>query len=77
MIAARNCPNQSHQVLHPVYSPDAAPSDLFLFGYVKGEMAGSTANSPVDILSEICRIFQEISKKTVVAVYDEWITQLE
>jgi hypothetical protein len=37
---------------------------------VKGEIAGFTANSPADILSEIRRTFQEIPKKTLVAVYD-------
>jgi hypothetical protein len=42
-----------------------------------GEMAGFTANSPADILSEIRRIFQEISKETLVAGYDEWIIRLE
>jgi hypothetical protein len=38
---------------------------------VKGEMASVTANSPADILSEIRRSFQEISKETFVAVDDE------
>jgi hypothetical protein len=42
---------------------------------MKGEMTGSTASSPADILSEIRRIFQEISKETLVAVYDGWITE--
>jgi hypothetical protein len=48
-----------------------------LFGYLKGEMAGFTANSGADILSEIRRIFQKISKETLVTVYDEWITRPE
>jgi hypothetical protein len=61
--------------VHLAHSPDAAPSDFFLFACLKREMAGITANSPADILSEIPRIFQEISKETLVAVYEEWITQ--
>jgi hypothetical protein len=40
-------------------------------------MAGFTANSPADIFSEIRRIFQEISKETILAVYGEWITRLK
>jgi hypothetical protein len=44
---------------------------------MKGEMVSFTANSPTDILSAIGRIFQEISKETLVIVYDEWITRLE
>jgi hypothetical protein len=34
-------------------------------------MAGFTANSPAVILSEIRRSLQEISKETLVAVYEE------
>jgi hypothetical protein len=41
------------------------------------EIAGFTANLCADILSEISPIFQEISAKTLVVVYDEWITRLE
>jgi hypothetical protein len=52
---------QATSVVHPVYFPDAALSDFFLFAYLKDEMAGVTANSPADILSDIHRIFQEIS----------------
>jgi hypothetical protein len=48
-----------------------------LFGYLKGEMTGFTANSPADILYEIPRTFQEVSKETLVAVHDEWIMPLE
>jgi hypothetical protein len=65
------------RVVHPAYSPNAASSDFFLFGYTKGEMAGLTANSLANILSEIGRIFQEISKKTLLAVYDKWIARLK
>jgi hypothetical protein len=64
-------------VVYPAYSADAAPSDFFLFGYLKGEMAGFSANSPAGILSEIRWIFQETSKETLMAVYDEWITRFE
>jgi hypothetical protein len=60
------------RVVHPTCSPDTAPNDFFSFGSLKGEVASFTANSPADILSEIHRIFQEISKATLVAVYDEW-----
>jgi hypothetical protein len=63
--------------VHPVYSPDAAPSDFFLSGYLKGKIPGVSANPPGDKLSEIRRIFYGISKEVLVAVYDEWITRLE
>jgi hypothetical protein len=41
------------RVADPAYSADAAPSYIFLFDFLKGEMAGFTANSPADILSQI------------------------
>jgi hypothetical protein len=58
-------------VVHPADSPppDAALSDFFLFDSLEGEMEGFTANSPTHILSEIWRIFQSISKETLLAVY--------
>jgi hypothetical protein len=51
------------RIVHPDYSPDAAPSDFLLFGCLKGEMASFMANSAADILSEIRRIFQEAPKR--------------
>jgi hypothetical protein len=48
-----------------------------LLGYLKGEITGFTANSIADIPSEIRRIFQEISKETLVAVSDEWIMRFK
>jgi hypothetical protein len=56
------------RVVHPAYSPDPALSDFVLFGHMKGEVGGFSAYSPGDILSAIRRIFQEISKETLVAV---------
>jgi hypothetical protein len=61
------------KVVHPVYCPDATPNDFFLFGHLKCEMVSFIASSPAGILSEIRRIFQEISKETLVAEHDEWI----
>jgi hypothetical protein len=65
------------RLVYPAYSPDAAPIDFFLFSYLKGEVEGFRANLPADILSEIRRIFREISKEVLMGVYDEWITRLE
>jgi hypothetical protein len=42
-----------------------------LFGYLKGQMANFTANSLAGILFEIHRIFQEVSKETLVTVCEE------
>jgi hypothetical protein len=52
--------------VHPAYSPDAAPSDFFLFSYLKSEKTSYTTHSPADILSEIRRISQESLKEILV-----------
>jgi hypothetical protein len=39
-----------------------------LFGYLNGEMPGFIADLPAGILSEMCRIFQKISKVGVIGV---------
>jgi hypothetical protein len=63
--------------MYSAYYPDAAASDFFLLVYLKGEMAGFTANSLANILSEIRWIFQEISIESLVAVDDERTTRLK
>jgi hypothetical protein len=63
-------------VAHPVYSPDDAPNNIFLFGHLKREIAGFTARSPEEILSEIRRIFETIPREILTALYNEWITRL-
>jgi hypothetical protein len=38
---------------HPLYSPDLAPSDLFLFGYVKRKLMGHQAGNAAKLLVRI------------------------
>jgi hypothetical protein len=40
-------------------------------------MVGLTGNSPEDILFEIHRIFEEIPKETLTAIYSVGMTRLE
>jgi hypothetical protein len=65
------------RVVHSVYFPDAALSDFILFGSMTSQVEGFRGHSPAEIPSEIRRISQKISKDTLMAVYDEWITRLE
>jgi hypothetical protein len=41
------------QAHYPPYSPDLAPSDFFLFGYVKRKLTGYHAESPSELLIQI------------------------
>jgi hypothetical protein len=41
------------QIQHPPYSPDLAPCDFFLFGYVKEKLVGKQYETREDLVSEV------------------------
>jgi hypothetical protein len=45
---------------HPPYSPDLAPCDFFLIGYVKGRLVGKDYETPEDLFCEVTNIIQSI-----------------
>jgi hypothetical protein len=51
------------------YSPDLAPSDFFLFGYVKGNLTGYRAETPSELFVRIRVILAEIPRETLNAVF--------
>jgi hypothetical protein len=62
---------------HPADSPDRAPSDFFLFGYLKEKLIDFDCRSQEDLKSAITSIFTEIDKETLVAVFLSWIERLK
>jgi hypothetical protein len=62
---------------HPPYSPDVAPSDFFLFGYLKPELSGCFFRSTEELLAEIYRLVEAIPSETFSRVFDEWIQRCE
>jgi transposase len=69
--------NQMKQTHHPPYSPDLAPADFFLFGYVKRKLMGYHAESPSELLICIRVILSEIPRETLYAVFLEWMERLQ
>jgi hypothetical protein len=65
------------QAPHPVYSPDLAPSDFFLFGYVKGKPMEYRAETPSELLVHIRVILTETPRETLNAVFLDWMEQLQ
>jgi hypothetical protein len=59
------------------YSPDLAPSDFFLFGYVEGKLMGHRAETPSELLVRIQVILAEIPRETLNAVFLEWMEPLQ
>jgi histone-lysine N-methyltransferase SETMAR len=68
--------NRMKQAPHPPYSPDLAPSDFFLSGYVKRTLMGYHAESPSELLIRIRVILSEIPRETLNAVFLEWMERL-
>jgi hypothetical protein len=54
-----------------------APSEFFLFGYVKGKLMGYRADTPSEFLVRIPAILAEILRETLNAVCLEWMEQLQ
>jgi transposase len=61
---------------HPPYSPDLAPRDFCLFGYIKGRLAGTSFEKADQLLHAIDAIFQSIEKATLERVFEKWMDRL-
>jgi hypothetical protein len=59
------------------YSPDLAPSDFLLFGYVKRKLMGYRAESESELLVHIDVIFADIPRDVLNAVFLEWMNRLQ
>jgi hypothetical protein len=62
---------------HPRYSPDLAPSDFFLFGYVKRALQGSEFQTMEELLAAVVGILNAISSETLTPTFHEWIRRLQ
>jgi hypothetical protein len=69
--------NRMKQAPHPSYSPDLAPSDLVLFGYVKEKLMGDRAETTSELLVRIRVILAEIPREILNAVFLEWMERLQ
>jgi transposase len=61
----------------PPYSPDLAPSDFFLFGYLKSQLRGKKCKNIEELEGEIIRLMEKITPVTRVRVFEEWSWRLE
>jgi hypothetical protein len=69
--------NRTKRAPHLPYSPDLAPSYLFLSGDVKGKLMGYRAETPSELLVRIHVILAEILLETLNAVFPEWMERLQ
>jgi hypothetical protein len=56
---------------HPPYSPDLAPCDFYLFGDIKGRLAGASFEDPDQLLQATDAIFSQLKTTTLERVFQE------
>jgi transposase len=62
-----------HLAVHPPYSPDLAPSEFFLFGYIKHCLQGIAFPSREKLLATIHEIVGAIPQRTFEEGLWRWI----
>jgi hypothetical protein len=62
---------------HPLYSPDFAPSDFVLFGYIKQKIAGQEFMSADDLLEAIREALGHLSRPVIESVFYEWMMRFQ
>jgi histone-lysine N-methyltransferase SETMAR len=55
---------------HPPYSPDLAPSDFFLFSYVKERLKGMVFPSYEELLDAIGEVATGVESETLITVFE-------
>jgi hypothetical protein len=62
---------------HPAYSPDLAPSDFFLFGYIKEKLTDCNCSTREELIGAIIQIFNEIGQEVLLSVFTSWLKRLK
>jgi hypothetical protein len=58
---------------HPPYSPDLAPSDFYLFAYVKHQLQRHEFTEGAKLVSVISEILNQIPTDALADVFDDWV----
>jgi hypothetical protein len=69
--------NRMKSVPYHPYSPDLAPSDFLLFGYVKGCLASLSFEDVNQLLAAVDGVLEGIEKVTLQGVFLEWMGRLK
>jgi hypothetical protein len=57
-------------VIHPAYNPNLAPSDFFLFEYIKGKLSDYNFESREDLLNAITEIFTGVDQEVLLSAFE-------
>jgi transposase len=69
--------NRQRLATHPPYSPELAPSDFFLFGYVKDRLQGIVFASLEELLAGIRDVLDVMPPEGLPRIFGHWIERLE
>jgi hypothetical protein len=62
---------------HPLDSPDLAPSDFFLFGYVERLLQGAEFATAEELLGSVVKILSGIRSETLMATFHLWMERVQ
>jgi len=62
-------------IRHPPYSPDLAPSDFWLFDYIKRQLTDHTNRKSLE--KEITEILENIPKEEYQKTFNKWLERME
>jgi hypothetical protein len=68
--------NGVKRVSHPPYPLDLTPCAFYLFGWIKGRLAGASFEELDHPLQEIDAIFPSIDKTRLERAFQEWMDRL-
>jgi hypothetical protein len=68
--------NSIQRAPHPAQSPDLAPSDFYLFGYIKQLLSGCQFADQYSFLQAVSDILVGIEKVTLESVFHNWMERL-
>ena len=64
------------RIPHPVYSPDIAPCNFWLFGKLKEYLKGKRFDDENELFDTILTFSMKISKDEIKKVFNKWIRRL-
>jgi hypothetical protein len=68
--------NHISRVSQPVYSPDLAPSDFWLFGQAKHSLTGRMFDDPEELLDGLTSFVEEVQPSELHVVFSHWVERI-
>jgi hypothetical protein len=67
--------HRMRRATQPLFSPDLAPPDFYLFGQLKIMLTRSVFENEYELLDGIMRVLDRITRDGLESVFEEWVTR--